>query len=97
MIRVAILGFWHVHAADYTAEALAHPGMEIVAAWDDDPHRGQARAAALGVAFHEELADVLTRRDVDGVIVTTATSAHAKVISPLRKPGSTSSPRRFWR
>jgi predicted dehydrogenase len=87
MIRVAILGFWHVHAADYAREALAHPGMEIVAAWDDDTTRGRARAADLDVAFHESLDDLLARPDVDGVIVTTATNAHPAVITAAAKAG----------
>src|SRR3954466_9536597 len=87
MIRVGILGFWHVHAADYVAEALAHPGMEIVAAWDDDTTRGRARAAELDVAFHNDLGDLLARADVDGVIVTTATNAHPDVITAAAKAG----------
>ena len=87
MIRVAILGFWHVHAADYAAEARAHPGMEIVAAWDDDTARGRARAADLDVAFHDSLDDLLARPDVDGVIVTTATNAHPDVITAAAKAG----------
>lgn len=81
MIRLAILGFWHVHAADYAAEAQTHPGTEIVAAWDDDAGRGAAHAAELGVPFQEDLGDVLARSDVDGVIVTTATRTHHAVIS----------------
>ncbi len=87
MIRVAILGFWHVHAADYAAEARANPGMEIVAAWDDDTGRGRARSAELGVLFHEDLAELLARSDVDGVIVTTRTNAHADVITAAAKAG----------
>jgi predicted dehydrogenase len=87
MIRVAILGFWHVHAADYAAEALAHPGMEIVGAWDDDATRGRTRAAELDVAFHDSLDDLLARPDVDGVIVTTATNAHPDVITAAAKAG----------
>src|SRR4029077_13403439 len=51
VIRLAILGFWHVHASDYAADAQAHPETEIVAAWDDDATRGAARAAELGVPF----------------------------------------------
>jgi predicted dehydrogenase len=41
MIRLAILGFWHVHADDYAREAQEHPRTEIVAAWDEDPQRGE--------------------------------------------------------
>jgi predicted dehydrogenase len=80
VIGVAILGFWHVHAADYAAEAQAHPETRIVAAWDEDAVRGAARAAELGVPHHGDLADLLARSDVDGVIVTTRTSAHPEVI-----------------
>jgi predicted dehydrogenase len=80
VIRLAILGFWHVHAADYTAEALSHPQTEIVAAWDEDAARGEARARELGAQFHADLAELLARSDVDGVIVTTRTSAHPEVI-----------------
>jgi predicted dehydrogenase len=80
VIRLAILGFWHVHAADYAAEAQAHPDAQLVAAWDEDAARGTVRAGELGVPFHEDLAEVLARSDVDGVIVTTRTSAHPQVI-----------------
>jgi 1,5-anhydro-D-fructose reductase (1,5-anhydro-D-mannitol-forming) len=81
VIRLAILGFWHVHASDYAAEAQAHPETEIVAAWDDDATRGAARAAQLGVPFQDDLDELLARSDVDGVIVTTKTRAHPTVIS----------------
>jgi predicted dehydrogenase len=87
VIRLAILGFWHVHATDYAAEAQAHPGTEIVAAWDDDAGRGAAHAAELGVQFHEDLGDLLARSEVDGVIVTTATRTHHAVISAAAEAG----------
>ena len=46
-----MLGFWHVHAADYAREAVAHPDTEIVAAWDEDVTRGAtARGRARGPA-----------------------------------------------
>jgi 1,5-anhydro-D-fructose reductase (1,5-anhydro-D-mannitol-forming) len=80
VIRLAILGFWHVHAADYAAEAQTNPRTEIVAAWDEDAARGEARARELGAQFHPDLAELLARSDVDGVIVTTKTSAHPEVI-----------------
>jgi 1,5-anhydro-D-fructose reductase (1,5-anhydro-D-mannitol-forming) len=87
MIRVAVLGFWHVHAKDYAGEATAHPGTEIVAAWDDDPDRGRERAAALGVPFHDDLDALLAGPDVDGVIVTTATTEHPAVIGAAAEAG----------
>src|SRR4029077_14726231 len=78
---------WHVHAKDYAAEAQAHPDVEIVAAWDEDPSRGEAAAADLGVPFHTDLAELLARPDVDGVIVTTRTTAHRDVIIAAAEAG----------
>jgi 1,5-anhydro-D-fructose reductase (1,5-anhydro-D-mannitol-forming) len=80
MIRLALLGFWHVHATDYAAEAQANPDTEIVTTWDDDAARGVAGARELGVPFEADMAGLLARPDVDGVIVTTKTSAHPEVI-----------------
>ena len=47
MIRVAMVSFWHVHAHDYTKQAVAHPDIEIVAAWDEVPDRGRVEAPSL--------------------------------------------------
>jgi 1,5-anhydro-D-fructose reductase (1,5-anhydro-D-mannitol-forming) len=85
-MRVAILGFWHVHAEDYAAEAQAHPDVEIVAAWED-ASRGAAGADDLGVSYHADLTELLARPDVDGVIVTTRTTAHRDVIIAATEAG----------
>ena len=45
-LKVAILGYWHVHARDYAANAAANPDTEVVAVWDDDLGRGRAGADA---------------------------------------------------
>jgi predicted dehydrogenase len=86
-MRIGLLGFWHVHAKDYAADAAAHPDTEIVAAWDDDPARGSAGAAKLGVPLVPDLGALLARDDIDGVIVTTKTSAHPEVISAAAAAG----------
>ena len=72
---------------DYAGEAQAHPDVEIVAAWDEDPTRGADGAADLGVPFHADLAELLARPDVDGVIVTTRTTAHRDVIIAAAEAG----------
>jgi 1,5-anhydro-D-fructose reductase (1,5-anhydro-D-mannitol-forming) len=87
MIRLGILSFWHVHADDYAREAQAHPRTEIVAAWDEDPERGRAKAKTLGASFHANLAELLARPDVDGVVVTTSTNAHRDVIVAAARAG----------
>lgn len=85
--RVAILSFWHVHAEDYAREAAEHPGAEVVAVWDEDPERGRREADRRGVPFHEDLAELLARDDVDGVVVTTPTTAHIRVIPAAARAG----------
>lgn len=87
MFRVAILSFWHVHAQDYSREAEAHPETEIAAVWDEDPERGREEAARRGVTFHEHLDELLADGDVDGVVVTTPTTAHREVILAAARAG----------
>jgi Oxidoreductase family, NAD-binding Rossmann fold len=79
-ISVAVLGFWHVHAAEYTARIQQHPDTELVGIWDDDPVRGRAAAENANTAFVEDLDQLLARDDVDAVGVTTATRAHHTVM-----------------
>lgn len=86
-MRIALLGFWHVHAKDYAAEAQAHPDAELVAAWDEDPVRGAEGAANFGIPFNADLDQLLARNDIDGVIVTTRTSAHPEVMLAAAQAG----------
>ncbi len=87
MFRVAILSFWHVHAEDYAREVEANPEAEIVAVWDEAPDRGRAEARKRGVDFHTDLDELLARPDVDGVVVTTPTTAHRDVIPVAARAG----------
>ncbi|WP_329140249.1 Gfo/Idh/MocA family oxidoreductase [Streptomyces sp. NBC_01476] len=86
-LRLAILSFWHVHARDYAREATTHPGTEIVAVWDEDPVRGSDWASGLGADFHQDLAGLLARDDVDAVVVTAPTTAHLPVITAAAAAG----------
>jgi predicted dehydrogenase len=79
-LRIAILGYWHVHARDYAADAAANPDTRVVAVWDDDAVRGQAGADSLDVPFEPDLDTLLARPDVDAVVVTTATTQHRDVL-----------------
>ena len=86
-ITVAVLGFWHVHAAEYAARIHQHPDTKLVAVWDDDPTRGQASAAAAEATFVENLEDLLARDDIDAVTVTAATSAHHTIMLRAAQAG----------
>lgn len=86
-LRVAVLSFWHVHAADYATTTTRHPGTELVAVWDDDQARGQACAEEFGVEFSDDLSSLLGRADIDAVVVTTATSQHHTVMLQAARAG----------
>jgi 1,5-anhydro-D-fructose reductase (1,5-anhydro-D-mannitol-forming) len=79
-IKVAVLGFWHVHAAEYATRVRQHPDTELVAVWDDDPGRGRAAAEDLDTDFLEDLGDLLARDNVDAVTVTAATNQHHEIM-----------------
>ncbi len=87
MIRVAMISFWHVHARDYAKQAIDNPATEIVAAWDEEPERGRARAEALGVRFYERLDELLAQPDIDGVIICTPTNLHREVMVAAAQAG----------
>lgn len=80
MIRVAMLSFWHVHARDYAREAMEHPDVTIVAAWDEQPERGRTESQARGLRFYEHLDELLAQPDIDAVIVCTPTIMHTEVL-----------------
>jgi 1,5-anhydro-D-fructose reductase (1,5-anhydro-D-mannitol-forming) len=86
-IKVAVLGFWHVHAADYASQIRRHPDTELVAVWDDDSARGQSAAEALDTSFVGDLDDLLIRDNVDAVTVTTATTQHRPIMISAANAG----------
>lgn len=86
-LSVAVLGFWHVHAADYARSIQAHPDTRLVAVWDDDEQRGRAGADEFGVEYLGDLDALLARDDIDAVTVTTATSAHRDILVAAARAG----------
>jgi 1,5-anhydro-D-fructose reductase (1,5-anhydro-D-mannitol-forming) len=86
-ITVAVLGFWHVHAAEYAAQVHHHPDTKLVAVWDDDPARGRAAADAVDTVFVGDLDNLLSRDDIDAVTVTAATSAHRAILLRAARAG----------
>lgn len=86
-LRIAAVGFWHVHGDDYARDAREHPGTELVAVWDDDADRLAEAADRWRVEPVADLAGLLARDDIDGITVTTATSDHDRVIAAALEAG----------
>lgn len=86
-IQVAMLSYWHVHAADYARQVQARPECRIAAVWDELPERGKAKAEELGVPFYEELEALLANPDIDAVVVDAPSSMHEEVITAAAQAG----------
>jgi predicted dehydrogenase len=92
-LSVAILGFWHVHAAGYAAQIVDHEDARLSAAWDPDPVLARDGLSDIenedlsGVEMVDDLHTLLARDDIDAVIVTTATAQHHDVILAAIRAG----------
>jgi predicted dehydrogenase len=80
MVRIGLLSWWHVHAKDYAGDADAHPGVQLVATWDENAERGQAEARKRGLRWYSSYKELLDAPDIDAVIVTTPTNMHREVM-----------------
>lgn len=87
MLRVAMLSFAHVHANGYAQAVVNHPEAEIVAVWEDDEGRGNAATERFGVPYEMDLEKVVSRDDVDAVVINAYTSQHPWVIKTALKYG----------
>ena len=87
MLKIGILGTWHVHTDDYARQARESGLAEIAAVWDEDPEAGQSWAAKNGVTFVPALDDFLARQDYAAVICNAPTTRHAQVLVKAAEAG----------
>lgn len=81
MLKVAMLGKWHVHADGYAKIVNDSGKAQVVAVWDDDPVRGADWAKSLGCEFIADLDTLLARQDIEAVVCDTPTTAHEEVLT----------------
>ena len=77
-MKVALCGVWHVHATDYTREALAHGG-EVIGFFERDDALAAAYAEKHPMPRFASL-DELLASEAEGVIVCSASSDHTEDI-----------------
>ena len=89
MFRVALLSRWHVHSHKndqrYVKELLAQPDCTVTCVWDRDEQVAKECAEEYGVPYSTDLEAVMSREDVDGVIVTSAVNEHKEIYSIAAK------------
>lgn len=83
MFRVALLSRWHVHSHKndqrYARELLEDKNCKVTCVWDRDPARAKEWGEEYGVPYYTDLEAVLSRDDVDGVLVTSMASEHKEI------------------
>lgn len=86
-MKIGMISYWHVHAWDYTKQAMDHPETQITAIGDEDADRGRGAAEKLGVSYYADLDDMLSGDIVDAVIVNAPTNRHEEVMVKAAKAG----------
>lgn len=82
MLKIGMLGTWHVHTEGYAREFKNTGKCDISAVWDHDAVRGKEKADKLGCAFYDDL-DAFLASSLDGVC-----AARRRICIPkcLQKP-----------
>lgn len=83
MFRVALLSRWHTHSHKndqrYVKELLKQPDCQVTCVWDKDLDIAKEWGEEYGVPYETELEKVLSRDDVDGVLVTSNAIEHREI------------------
>ena len=79
MKNFAMLGKWHVHAADYAGQINQLPGCRISKVWDADETAAKAWAEQLGCEA-ASVEDILNDSSIEGVIICNATNEHGRLL-----------------
>lgn len=87
MIRIGLVGAWHVHFKGYANAAASNPNCKITALWDHDAARAAACAEQFGCPFVADYDALLAREDVDAVIVCTETNLHKEILIKAARAG----------
>ncbi len=77
-VGIGIVSFAHGHVRAYCNEWKQMDDVRLVAAWDDDVERGRQAAEAYETEFVADLDDLLSRGDIDLVVIASETSKHAE-------------------
>lgn len=80
MLKIALIGTWHVHFNGYAKQFAAREDCKITCLWDPDPEKGKAAAKNYGCDFEPDYEKLLERNDVDAVAVCTSTDMHPDIM-----------------
>ena len=76
MLKIAMLGKWHVHAEGYAREFNSQSDSAVTCVWDSDPERGASWAKSLGVPFFADIDELFENAEFDATCVCSETNRH---------------------
>ncbi len=84
MLKIAMVGAWHVHADGYAKQINNFENAKVTCVWDNDIERGKKFAEEFSCTFFEDY-DELLSSDIDAVAVCTSTDIHREIIIKAAK------------
>lgn len=87
MINVALIGTWHVHFGGYADQVAGNDKCKITALWDTDEAEGKKQAQKYECDFVSDYDEVLSRDDVDAIVVCSSTDMHKEIIIKAANAG----------
>ncbi|WP_309711299.1 Gfo/Idh/MocA family oxidoreductase [Armatimonas sp.] len=86
-IRVGVLSFAHGHIHAYCNKIKSFDDAVLVACWDDNEARGREAAERYGMEFESSYEALVSRADIDAVIITSETNKHADLTVAAAEAG----------
>jgi len=88
-VNVGILGFAHGHVNAYCSRWRDVPehGVRVVAGWDHDAARAASASKTFGIESVPSPAALLSRRDINAVVIAAETSLHADLVEQAAAAG----------
>lgn len=86
-LGIGIVSFAHGHVNAYANQIKNFDDAELIACWDDDETRGKQNAENFGILYSPHLEDLLSRPDIDCVIVASETNKHTELCLAAMEAG----------
>lgn len=86
-LGIGIVSWAHGHVNAYASRIKGFEDAHLVAAWDDNPERGEKNAASFDIPFTPHLDDLLGNPDIHCVIVASETNKHADLCIAAMEAG----------
>jgi len=78
-VGVAVAGFQHPNAYEYTRLFSEAPEARLISVWDDEPPRGQKAAQRFSTTYAAAYESLLRSRDVEVIVVASGLSSRAEL------------------